>query len=265
MPNTVIELNEISKSFGANQILKNISLKLERGKFYALLGKNGSGKSTLMRIIMRYEQPDDGSGQILDHLLSEDSADLNLEVGYVTETLNYSLPISIQNLFENTSKLYPKWDQSIFDDFLHKLRIDKSKYVRELSRGQKMQVAFAAAIAIRPSIILLDEITAVLDASARAFFMGYLGKFAREGGTILMATNIVSEVQHFADHMILIDDMQIKFDLPLKEVPERFVKLRKKFGQEQDVFKNPLCVQVSLNSGQFYFLSHRQSRGRKIR
>ena len=78
--------------------------------------------------------------------------------------------------------------------------------------------------------------------------MAYLGSFAREGGTILMATNIVSEVQNFADHMILIDEAKIKLDLPMKEVPERFVKLRKKFGQDQDVFKDPSCVQVTLNS-----------------
>ena len=90
---TVIELNKISKSFGATKVLDGITLKLQRGRFYALLGKNGSGKSTLMKIIMRFERPDEGAGQILDHLLEEDTADLNLEVGYVTESINYALPL----------------------------------------------------------------------------------------------------------------------------------------------------------------------------
>jgi ABC-2 type transport system ATP-binding protein len=246
--NSVIQLQKISKSFGRNIVLKDVSLKLEQGKFYALLGKNGAGKSTLMRIIMRYEQADAGEGWIFNKSLDDDADELNLQIGYVSEALDYLLPVKIEKLFSHFGGIYPKWDQGVFDNVLRHLRIDQTKYFRELSRGQKMQVALAAAIAIRPKLIVLDEITAVLDASARSYFMNYLGKFTKEGGTVLMATNIVSEVQHYADHMILIDEGRVKLDLPLSEVSKMFCKLRKQFGREHDVFKDDTCVEVGINS-----------------
>lgn len=63
-----------------------------------------------------------------------------------------------------------------------------------------------------------------------------------------MATNIVSEVQHYADHMILLDDCGIKLDLPLSEISKMYCKLRKRFGQEHDVFKDETCTEVGINS-----------------
>lgn len=244
----LIEFRGISKSFGGNVVLRDVTLKLEQGRFYALLGKNGAGKSTLMKILMRYEQPDKGESWIFDKPLSGDFGEINREIGYVSESLDFALPLKIRELFKHWATAFPKWEQRVFDDFLAKLRVDQDKYFKELSRGQKMQVAFAAAAAIKPRLIVLDEITAVLDAAARQLVMNYLGAFAREGGTVIMATNIVSEVQHYADHLILIDDGKILFDKPLADVSKTFRKLRKPQGQEHEIFRDPSCVEVGLNS-----------------
>lgn len=244
----MIELRDITKSFGKRSVLKQVSLKFDRGKFYALLGRNGAGKSTLMRILLRCELPDSGTGKLFDQDLDSDSPEPNFEIGYVSESLNYQIPIKIAGLFSKLGKLYPKWNQRLFDDTLKRLRLDTNQFFRELSRGQKMQVAFAAAIAIEPSVIVLDEITSVLDASARSYFMSYLGKFVKAGGTVLMATNIVSEVQHFADHIILLDSGSVKVDSPLADLSKLYSKLRRQVGQDHEVFRDSTCVELSVNS-----------------
>lgn len=248
MSSSLIQLQKISKSFGGNSVLKDVSVSFEPGKFYALLGRNGAGKSTLMKIIMRYEQPDHGDAWIFDTPLSGDYGEINRQIGYVSESLEYALPLKIKQIFAYYKEIYPSWNQELFANFLSHLRIDTNKYFRDLSRGQKMQVSFAAAAAIRPRLIILDEITAVLDANARRVVMNYLGGFVEEGGTVIMATNIVSEVQHYADHLILIDDGVIRFDHPLADIAKTFKKVRKKLGIENEIFKDPSCVEVGINS-----------------
>lgn len=243
-----IELSKISKFYGQNQALCDVSLSIYPGGFYILLGKNGAGKSTLMRLLMRYEPPDSGLGTVLGRPLESESDNFNLEIGYVSEAIDYVLPLRMNKLFKYFAEIYPNWDQKLFEGVLSELRIDLDKYFRELSRGQKMQVAFAAAIAIRPKILLLDEITAVLDANARAFFMDYLGKFTREGGTVVMATNIVSEVQNHANHVVLLSGGRISLDAPFAELPSRFVKIRRQPGERDPIFDREECVEVSLNS-----------------
>lgn len=243
-----VELTNISKYYGSSRALQNVSLQFREGGFYILLGKNGAGKSTLMKVLMRYETPDSGSGTVLGFPLESESNDFNLEIGYVSEALDYHLPLRMNRLFSYFSEIYPKWDQSLFEGVLHELKIDLKKHFRELSRGQKMQVAFSAAIAIHPKLLLLDEITAVLDANARGFFMGYLGKFVRSGGTVVMATNIVSEVQNYADHMVLLHDGSVSLDVPVSDLSKLFLKIRCRPGERHRVCDEKACVEVSLNS-----------------
>lgn len=243
-----ITLKNISKHYGSQRALNSVSLEFHGGGFYVLLGKNGAGKSTLMRILMRYEQPDEGTGTILGAPLESDDDKLNLDIGYVSEALEIALPLRLNRLFSQFSEIYPRWDQKLFEGMLSELRIDLNKYFRELSRGQKMQVAFAAALAIHPKVLLLDEITAVLDANARSFFMDYLNRFTRNNGTVVMATNIVSEVQNFANHMVLLHNGHVNLDIPFSDLSKRFVKIRRRPNDNAALFSDKECVEVCLNS-----------------
>jgi len=248
MGNSLIRLEGISKSFNKKTVLSEINLSLEGGKFYVLLGRNGVGKSTLMKIIMRNEMFDSGQGWVFDQALDKDNSDLNYEIGYVSESINFQIPLKIKKLFSYFSQIYPKWDALFFEDILERLKIDPNKLFQELSRGQKMQVAFASALSIKPKLILLDEITSVLDSNARSYFMDYLKKFTIEGGTVLMATNIVSEVNNYADHIVLLDNAKVRLDLSLNEISKKFRKLRKKPELDHPVFKDIKCVEVGINS-----------------
>ncbi|MBI3557673.1 MAG: ABC transporter ATP-binding protein [Deltaproteobacteria bacterium] len=243
-----IKLVNVTRSYGSNLALRGVSLELEAGNFYILLGKNGAGKSTLMRLLMRYEMPDTGSGTVLGQPIDSESDAFNLEIGYVSESLDYHLPLRMNKLFSYFAEIYPRWDRAIFEGMLRELRIDLNKHFRELSRGQKMQVAFAAAAAIQPKLLILDEITAVLDANARAFFMDYLGRFTRQGGTVVMATNIVSEVQNYANHMILMHDGLVSLDVPVRDLSKLFLKIRRAQNEPHPIFNTTDCVEVALNS-----------------
>ena len=97
---------------------------------------------------------------------------------------------------------------------------------------------------------LADEITSVLDPRARTFVMGYLGEFVERGGCVLLATNIVSEVHHYASHLILLEAGRVRFNLPVEEVASRFLKLRRPRGADHAVFQDPEAKEVGINSDQ---------------
>ncbi len=243
-----VETQDIKKRYQNQIVLDGVNLKLRPGTLYALLGKNGSGKSTLMRILMRTEIPSSGNGLILGHPLDDESRSANLEIGYVSEGIDYFLPFTIQDTFDRLAPLYPRFREAILLENLQHLDISPRKYFSQLSRGQKMQVALSFALATQPRLLLLDEITSVLDAHARAFCMQALSTFTQDGGTVLMATNIVSEVQHFAHHLLLLSDGRIAFDLPLEEATQLFVKLRVTPETATPRNFDEIAVSVALNS-----------------
>jgi ABC-2 type transport system ATP-binding protein len=244
----LIQITDVTKSYFGQVVLDNVSLGINGGVFYILLGKNGAGKSTLMRILMRHEAPDSGGGLAFGLAFSGDDQSINQQIGYVSENIEIAYSGGIGDFFKSYSKFFRNWNQELFDQFIQRFKIDPKKRFQQFSRGQKMQVCFSAAIAIQPKILFLDEITSVLDASARSFVMEYLGQFCRAGGAVVMATNLVSEVERYADHLWLIDNKKIQINQAIKDVKAFYVKLRRMPEQKHRVFDQPHCISVGLNS-----------------
>lgn len=243
-----IQLERITKRYAGREILSDIDLSLGSGQFCALVGKNGVGKSTLMRIVARQELPNSGHGKLLGKDMSIDDHRFNQDIGYASESLEFVLPVRIRTFFKHFSRSFERWDAKLFDEVLETLGLSQNSYHKQLSRGQRMHVAFAAAIARKPKLLLLDEITSVLDANARAYFMGLLKEFTGGGGTVVLATNIISEVQHYADRLVLLHDRTVKINQTMKQVSAIYKKLRKNKGEEHPIFLDPACAEVALNS-----------------
>jgi len=246
--NYAIKTEGLTKYYGASPVIEDISFTVEPGTFFALVGKNGVGKSTLMRVLMRFESPNKGQGWVFGKDLSKDHSDFNANVGYVSESLDYAVPTSLKNFFKYYRQLYPNWDNALFERVLKEMGISTDSQFRNLSRGQRMQVAFSAALASHPKLLLLDEITSVMDANARSFFMHYLGNFTKQGGTVLMATNIIYEVQHFAQQVLLLHEGRARLNCPVSDIAKNFLKLRRMPNTSDPVFADPDCSEVTLNS-----------------
>ena len=243
----VLKVSGLSKFFFDRPILHNINLCLEPGRFHVLLGRNGVGKSTLMKVIMGQEAADVGRVELLGHDRAS-ARSLNGEIGFVSECLTFQIPLPIAALFEKIGGSYPRWDHDLFLKFLADFRLNPDGYFASLSRGQRMQVAFAAAAALRPKLFLLDEITSVLDADARNRVLEHLRECLAGGASVLLTTNIVSEAQNYADHLILMESGRIGLDAPVREVSERFCKIRRKPGEEHRAFSSPASVSLGANS-----------------
>ncbi|MCB9061137.1 MAG: ABC transporter ATP-binding protein [Halobacteriovoraceae bacterium] len=254
----LVQIKSLSKTFivqnakgkfTKNRVLDNIDLELNSGRFYGLLGRNGAGKSTLMKILMKRCLYNQGEVFIDGVNLMNDDPNFNIITGYITETTNLNSKISLLSHIDIYKECYHNWDQSLFEQFCVALNLNLNKTYEELSRGQKMQFLFAVTMSSRPKLVLLDEITSVLDAYARNYILDYLDVFVQEGGTVLMATNIVSEIQLYVDHILIIDNSKIKLSLSVEEIEKHFRKIRIKDKQTITKFEShEFLKKVGLNS-----------------
>ena len=244
----IIEATGLTKYYGTSCVLEDVTFRVEPGNFFALVGRNGVGKSTLMRLLMRYEPLTRGTGKVFGIELSEDPKEQNSLIGYVSESLDYAVQCTLKQFFHFYRALQPRWDEHVFQDVLSEMHIDLNQQFKDLSRGQKMQVAFGAAIAAQPKLLILDEITAVMDANARSYFMQYLGYFAKQGGTVFMATNIISEVQNHARHVLLLNEGRVGINCPVTEISKNFHKVRRMPGTDDAIYQDPDCQEVTFNS-----------------
>ena len=176
-------VQNLCKKFKNTEILKNISFTAERGDCIGLLGVNGSGKSTLLSILAKITKPSSGNVSISSFgyvpqqnpLIEELSVYDNLLLWYSKKDLKNQLQSGLINKLE-------------LDDFL------KTK-VHKLSGGQKKRVSIACAVCNSPQVLLLDEPSAALDLICKEKIISYYREFIKSGGTILMATHDIQEIE----------------------------------------------------------------------
>ncbi len=246
---SLIEINNIGKIYNGKTVLSNISTKFSEGKFYTLLGHNGAGKSTLLRVISGYEYASSGTGSIFDCSINKDLGEKRALLGIISEDINFNLPIALNKFIDMYASQFPNWNQKLFETLIDRQKIDLSKKFTEFSRGQKMQIVFIVTISTSPKIMLIDEITSVLDVYSRLYFIELLRDFVTKGGTIIMTTNIINEIQNYCTDTIILKDGKILIDSPLDKILSDFIKIRKtKENKNDTIFNHPELFSVSINS-----------------
>lgn len=206
----VLRLSNVEKNYGTNRILKEVTLSLERGKIYGLIGQNGAGKTTLMRIIVGLVFPNKGSFQLYGKREKFDCVRKN--VGCLIESPALYPDLTIRENLNIIRKLKNiEMDKSL-NDILSMLEIsDVSKKVKNCSVGTKQKVGIAMALMGEPQLLVLDEPMNGLDPIAIARLRKYLQKLIEERNiTILISSHILSELDKFASDYILIDRGEIK-------------------------------------------------------
>ena len=218
----VLEVCGISKKFGDQDVLVDVSLSVRRGQTICILGPSGSGKSTLLRCVNWLERPDHGqifvSGQRIGYRAGSDqlmsSAELAMirsRIGMVFQHFNLWPHLTVLgNLIEA-----PIWvqrrprDEVIADAeaLLDKigLREKRDVYPTRLSGGQKQRVAIARALAMQPAVLLFDEATSALDPELVGEVLAVMEKLAKDGMTMVVVTHEMSFAQDAADEIIFLD------------------------------------------------------------
>jgi general L-amino acid transport system ATP-binding protein len=222
----MIELVNVSKSFGAFQALKDVSLSVARGEKVVVCGPSGSGKSTLIRLVNRLEEHQSGKVIVDGIELTDDPRSteaVRREVGMVFQSFNLFPHLTV---LENLT-LAPVWVKKVprkeaeetAMHFLARVRIPEQagKYPSQLSGGQQQRVAIARALCMKPKLMLFDEPTSALDPEMIKEVLDVMVELAREGMTMMVVTHEMGFARTVADRVVFMDGGRIVEQAPPAE------------------------------------------------
>ena len=208
----VVEITALRKSFGTNEVLKGIDLKVEPGEVIAIIGKSGSGKSTLLRCINGLETFQDGAltvdGKALVHDSPAAMRELRQHVGMIFQSFNLFPHLTVGRNIMLAPTLVKKKDTAGATALAKKLleRVGLAEKFDampdQLSGGQQQRVAIARALAMEPAVLLCDEITSALDPELVGEVLRVVESLAEEGMTLLMVTHEMNFARKVSDRVI---------------------------------------------------------------
>ncbi|MDU3601127.1 MAG: amino acid ABC transporter ATP-binding protein [Veillonella sp.] len=216
----MIELKDVRKSFGKNEVLKGINLQIDKGEVVVIIGPSGSGKSTVLRTMNYLEEPTSGH-VIVDGMELSDKNKLNAvrtEVGMVFQNFNLFPHMTVLDNLTlapvNVRKTDKKEAQDIAMKLLERVGLaDKAQmYPDSLSGGQKQRVAIARALAMKPKVMLFDEPTSALDPEMVREVLDVMKSLADEGMTMVIVTHEMGFAKEVADRVLFVDGGQILED-----------------------------------------------------
>jgi ABC-2 type transport system ATP-binding protein len=193
-----IDVNGLNKHFGDKHVVKDVSLRVERGEIFGFLGPNGSGKTTCIRMLCGLLTPDSGSGTCLGADIVKESGRIKRQVGYMTQKFSYWEDLTIRENLDFVARLYQMRNRGeavarALDDL--GLAHRANQLAGTLSGGWKQRLALAACLLHEPQLLLLDEPTAGVDPSARRDFWEELHRLAARGISVLVSTHYMDEAE----------------------------------------------------------------------
>lgn len=203
----MITIEHINKSFGAQQVLKDIRLEIPSGQVLGLLGPNGAGKSTLMKILIGLWKADSGKVQVPERIGYLPENNPLYEEMYVTEYLRFMAGLT--NTKEDISALIDRVG----------LTPERHKHIRELSKGYRQRIGLAQALLGDPELLILDEPTTGLDPNQLVEIRTLIRNLGKER-TVILSTHIMQEVREMCDRVVILDHGEIKADEPIDKIAD---------------------------------------------
>ena len=210
----MISIQHICKSFGSQQVLKDVSLEIPAGQIVGLLGPNGAGKSTLMKILIGLWKADSGEVQAPARIGYLPENNPLYDEMYVAEYLEFMAGMTTPSLRGRDGVGLVA---TLID--LVGLTPERHKHIRELSKGYRQRVGLAQALLGNPELLILDEPTTGLDPNQLVEIRSLIRDLGKER-TVILSTHIMQEVREMCDRVIILDHGEIKADLPIDQITD---------------------------------------------
>ena len=194
----IIQLDQLSKSFGSNAAVNQLSLGVNKGEIFGLLGPDGAGKTTTLRMIVGIMLPSSGDGCVLGYSIRTQPEQIKPHIGYMPQRFSLDVDLTVEENLDYFSEIYevPRSERKAREQMMYdfsKLAPFKKRLAGDLSGGMKQKLALSCALIHRPDVLFLDEPTTGVDPVSRSEFWDMLDRLKRQGITILVSTPYMDE------------------------------------------------------------------------
>ncbi|MDZ5471098.1 ABC transporter ATP-binding protein (plasmid) [Bacillus sp. 31A1R] len=204
-----IEINKLTKTYGNNRGITDVSFSVEQGEIFGFIGPNGAGKSTTIRTLLSLIYPTSGNAKIFGKDCIQFAPEIKKEIGYLPSEVFYYDNMKVMDLLKYSASFYKKDCTSRIKDLAEVMQLDLTKKIDDLSLGNKKKVGIVQGLLHEPKLIILDEPTSGLDPLMQQKFFDLLIEENKKGATILFSSHILSEVQRLCDRVAIIKEGRI--------------------------------------------------------
>ena len=238
----MINIKNLHFSYKKRKVFTGLSLSLQAGHIYGLLGKNGTGKSTLLRCIAGFLFPRDGSVEVMGFVPGKRHPAFLQSVFMVAEEF-YLPDVSVEKYVRLNAPFYPNFSNEQFGEYLKEFDIPLENTLQSMSYGQKKKVLISFGLACNTDLLLMDEPTNGLDIMSKSKFRKVIAGAVNENKCIVISTHQVKDLESLIDRITIIDDGQILFDQTTDAINR---KIQFKISFDQEEVKDALYMEPSL-------------------
>lgn len=247
----MIQIENLQFSYSRHTVFRNVSLNLEKGKIYGLLGQNGVGKTTLLKIISGLLNNNEGVCKVNGYLPFERKPDFLKEIYYVPEDF-VGPDEKIDSFVKNIGVFYPNFDLDLFYRLMSIFEVNPESKFTKLSHGQSKKAIISVALSLKTELLLMDEPSNGLDIPSKTQFRKVIAQCADENTTFIISTHQVRDLENLIDPIIILDNKEgILLNSSIQEISDKLYFSLEPTRNENALYCEPLLggyAVVSVNT-----------------
>lgn len=221
-----LDIKDLSKSY-SDFTLNHIDFQIPKGVIMGLIGENGAGKSTIINLLLNEIKKESGSIHIFGKDMDSEEKTIKQHIGVVFDECNFIETFKVKHLNTIFKDVYTAWDEDLYFSYIKRFDLPQDKKIKAFSKGMKVKLSFAVALAHHPKFLVLDEATSGLDPVMRDEVLDILQEFIQdEEHTVLLSSHITSDLEKIADYIAFIHKGNILFSKPKDELLYEYGILR---------------------------------------
>ncbi|MBC7959784.1 MAG: ABC transporter ATP-binding protein [Vallitaleaceae bacterium] len=207
--NNIIDINHLTKYYGKERGITDVSLTVSPGEIFGFMGPNGAGKSTTIRLLMGLITPSSGDLSIFGKDIRKNQVELRSRIGYMPSEAMFYPSMKVEEVIRLIAKLHKKDCKKMAAQLCERLQVDTNKRIDALSLGNRKKISIICAMQHEPELYILDEPTSGLDPLMQKEFFDILMERHQQGATLFLSSHILSEIQRYCQKVAVVREGKI--------------------------------------------------------